>query len=260
MFLILHDIKSLKSLKKIINFLSEIIDANIEIHISISSSSEIKKNHITHLSKDIKYTIDSISTYDDEFFDYSAYLQCIDSSKSKLDGFDGGIFINDTIFKKHQSSHLLKVFSEKINLFLSRDLDFKFITGPYGNGEFIFESPGNTSYIPTYCFFISSNSFLDVHNIITKKTELQNHFTNQNPYFDKNYNKYTGFFEIHKLQLKNRKLSPRKLINKLITAILEREISYFYIKSGLLMFCDYGIKNQIIIKIQKKINFLNKWR
>lgn len=259
MFLILHDIKVLKNLDRIIMFLTEKINANVKINILISSSSEIKTNHISPLLNDIKYNIDNISTYEDEFFDYSAYLQCIDLSRNYLDRIDGGIFINDTIFKKHQSTHLLKEFSDKINLFLSRNSDFKFITGPYGNGEFIFEAPGNTAYIPTYCFFISANSFIDIRNIIETKTELKKYFTKQSLYLNERYNKYTGFFEIHRLQLKNRNLSDEKIINKLITAILEREISYFYIKSGLLMFCDYGIKNQLVIKIQKKINFLNKW-
>lgn len=259
-FLVVHNSKSLPHLEVVLERILKKINSDFDINVLISESSRIDVLKVSETYSKLNPYLNKITIYSDDFFDYSGYFSGLEIIKSEFNKYDGGIFINDTIVTKHNSPHFLNMFFNKINEFLDRDNDFKFMVGPLGDGEFFFRKPGDIRYIPTYCFFLSSNSFLDFLEMKKRLFVLKEFFQKKlkKDQVSSEDEKYIGFFEMHKAQLKYRNLSADKLENKIITAILEKEVSDFYKDHGLLIFCDYGLKNQLLVKFQKKIaNLLN---
>ena len=246
-----HDKKRLAFLYQALLLINNNLASETSIVVIISSSGNCKAEDIMEMNEKNRTDFE-FEFFDDVYFDfggYSAGFEKIDSSVK------GCIFINDTISSKHRSSHLINLFSEKINKSLDFYMGGPILVGPYGKSEFSFSSGLMDEYVPTYLFYLNSSAFINLKHIFSKiniiKDCIDNGFDVDNEFLV-----YRGFAGLHASQIFSRFKDHDKMNRKLVTAIVERCISVDAKKDGVIWFCDLGIKNKMRILFQKKIGIL----
>lgn len=246
-----HDKKRLAFLYQTLLLINNDLTSETATIVMISSSGNCKAEDIMEMNEKNRTDFE-FEFFDDTYFDFGGYSVGFEKIDSSV---EGCIFINDTISNKHRSSHLMKLFSEKINKSLNFSMGGSILVGPYGKSEFSFSSGLMDEYVPTYLFYLNSSAFINLKNIYSKINIIKNCVDNGFD-ADTEFSVYRGFAGLHASQISSRFKDHDKMNRKLVTAIVERCISVDAKKDGIIWFCDLGMKNKMRILFQKKIGIL----
>ncbi|MEC5212820.1 hypothetical protein RCH06_001361 [Polaromonas sp. CG_9.5] len=250
--LVLYDPRHLRPLVNRVLQLQASLGAVFDVLALVAASSSLTPAAVRALCESLGLRLDDCRKVDDTYFDFSCYREA--SLYFSERGYDGVLYINDTLIPKHDSPHLMAALCSRINMVKGVNFDFPLLIGPYSQSEFSFGDGSLDHFVPTFLFYLNSPGVRCFVRLLEEMPMIQQAIEQPNADFLEVDTPLLRFCQAHALQLRGRYLTNNlvdaRLWRKLTTAYCERLLSGRVRSAGVVWYVAGGLVGRLLVPVQ----------
>ena len=250
--LVLYDPRHLRLLVNRVHQLKLSLGDTLDVLALVAASSSLTTVEVRTLCDSQNLSLSDCRKVDDTYFDFSAYREA--SLYFSENGYDGVLYVNDTLIPKHDSPHLMAALCSRIGMAKSVNLDFPMLIGPYSQSEFSFCDGSLDHFVPTYLFYLNAPGVRCFVRLLEEMPAIHRAIEYPNSDLLGLDAPLLRFCQVHALQLRDRYLTDAlvdaRLRRKLTTAYCERMLTGRVRAAGLIWYVAGGLFGRLLVPAQ----------